>query len=179
MAGTVSKGDLLDLTRIFPGDKAQDLRLKSILFPGEAAVAQSVTTFIKVQRGFRGLPARIPDRITFFDIKIMSVIVIGNTVVPITGDAEKLCIFIEAVTAAGIRDQTEKAIRSQIIDPRKGCIRALNDIFHRSVVKKSIFHSENPPDYCTSVENDLEKEAENNQSLCIKKSSVLLITSRL
>ena len=118
MAGTVGKSDLLDLTGIFFGNKAQNLRLKFILFPGEAAVAKAVTAFIKVQGSLYRLPARIPHRIAFFDIKIMSVVVIGNTVVPVTGDTEKLSIFIEAIAAAGIRDQTEKAIGPQIIDPR-------------------------------------------------------------
>ena len=77
----------------------------------------------------------------------MAIVIIGNIVVPITGDTQKFCIFIKAVAAAGIGNKTEKAIGSQIIDPRQGSIRALNHIFHRSVIKKSIFHSENPPDY--------------------------------
>ena len=85
----------------------------------------------------------------------MAVVVIGNIIVPVAGDPKKLCILIEAIPAAGVRDQTEKAIGPQIIDPRQWSIRALNDIFHRSVIKKSILHSENPPDYYTNAENDL------------------------
>ena len=107
----------------------------------------------------------------------MAIVIIGNIVVPITGDTQKFCILIEAVAAAGIGNKTEKAIGSrilpcrgstiwepiafsagignktekaigsQIVDPRQGSIRALNHIFHRSVIKKSVFHSENPPDY--------------------------------
>ena len=155
MAGTVGKSDLLDLTGIFFGNKAQNLRLKFILFPGEAAVAKTMAAFVKIQRGFYRLPAGIPHRIPFLDIEIVTVVVIGNIVIPVTGNAKKLRIFIKAVPAAGIRDQTEKAIGPQIIDPRQWSIRALNDIFHRSVIKKSILHSENPPDYYTNAENDL------------------------
>ena len=118
MAGTVGKSDLLDLTGIFFGNKAQNLRLKFILFPGEAAVAKAVTAFIKVQGSLYRLPARIPDRISLFNIKIMAIVIIGNIVVPITGDTQKFCILIEAVAAAGIGNKTEKAIGSQIIDPR-------------------------------------------------------------
>src|SRR5699024_3252489 len=114
------QGNLLDLAGILCGNKAQHLGFKTVFLSSDAAVAKAVTALVKVQGSLYRLLARIPDRISLFNIKIMAIVIIGNIVVPITGDTQKLCIFIKAVAAAGIGNKTEKAIGSQIIDPRQG-----------------------------------------------------------
>ena len=99
---TVGQGNFLDLAGIFLGNKTQNLSLQAVLFSGETAVAQAVAALIEVQRGFYRLPAGVPYGISLLNIEIVSVVVIGNIIVPIAGHAEKLRIFIEAVAAAGI-----------------------------------------------------------------------------
>ena len=68
----------------------------------ENAVAHTVAAFISIQRGFGRLPAGIPYCIFVLNVEIMSIGVIRNIVVTVTGHAEKFGVFIEAITSASV-----------------------------------------------------------------------------
>ena len=58
---------------------------------------------IRIQIGLCRLPAGIPYRIAVFDIVIFAICVVWNIIVAVSCNAQKLGIFIKAVSAAGIR----------------------------------------------------------------------------
>lgn len=91
--------------------EGENLSLHLVQGSGEAAVAKAVPAFVGVQLCLGGLPARIPDACAVFDIKILSVIVIGYIVVTITGQAEKLGVLIEGITSAGIGIRVKKSLQ--------------------------------------------------------------------
>ena len=85
-------------------------------------------------------PAGIPYGIAFLDVIITSALVIWNIVITITGQTEKLCILIKAVSSAGIGNQREKSCASQIIDPWKWRLRCGDDVLPIWIIKKTKFH---------------------------------------
>ena len=95
---------------------------------------------IGVQRSLCRLPSRIPDRPFIGDVVILAIGIIGDIIVTITGDAEHLRVFIEAVTAACIGYDREKIITSKVIDPGKWRFRGSNHIFSCRVIKIAEFH---------------------------------------
>ena len=74
------------------------------------------------------------------DIVIFSVGIYRNIVVAVTGDAKKFGIFVEAVSATSVRNQGEKVLRSQIVDPWKRSIWGSDDIFLGVVIEITEFH---------------------------------------
>ena len=106
----------------------------------ETAVAKTVSALVFVQRCSGGHCARIPDHISFFYVIVFSIRICRKIIVAVTGKPEQLCIFIKAVTTAGIGDQAEKVLRSQIIDPWKRSVRGCDHILLFFVVKETEFH---------------------------------------
>ena len=74
---------------------------------------------IAVEISLGGLPPGIPDGISIFYIYVLSVSVVRNVVVAVTGDPEQPCIFIEGIASAGIGNQCEEVLVSEVIDPGK------------------------------------------------------------
>jgi hypothetical protein len=74
-----------------------------------------VSAFIALQRGLRRLPAGIPDRFTVADVVVASAGVDRNIVVAVAGQAAKLGILVEAVAAAGIRNQPEELLVPKVV----------------------------------------------------------------
>ena len=99
-----------------------------------------MTAFIGIKFRLRRLPSGIPDGIVVLNIEILPVVIIGNTVVAITCDTEKLCILIEGVTASGVGNQAEEVIAAEIVDPGKRRFRCGDDIFHGGIVKVTVVH---------------------------------------
>ena len=83
---------------------------------------------IGIQRRSGGLPGRVPDSTAFIDIEVMAVAVIRNIVVAVAGQAEKLCILIKTVAAAGIGDQGKEVFTAQVVDPwKRSCLLYTSD----------------------------------------------------
>ena len=59
----------------------------------------------------------------------------------VTGDAEQLGIFIEAIATAGIGNQCEKILGAKVVDPWQRGVWCGNDIFFIDVIKMSEIHS--------------------------------------
>ena len=100
-----------------------------------------MTALIGIQLGLGRLPCRVPDLISLFDIKILAIAVVRNVVVTIAGQAKKLCILIEGISAVCVGNQTEEILVSQIINPGKRCLRSCDDIFHGIIIKVTEFHN--------------------------------------
>ena len=62
-------------------------------------------TLISVQIGLGWHPSGIPDGIALFNIVVVSIAVERNIVITVSRQTKKLCIFIEAVAAAGVGNQ--------------------------------------------------------------------------
>ena len=107
----------------------------------EAAVSDAVTALIGIQFCFDRLPAGVPYGIFIFDVKIFPVAVPGNIVIAVTGQAEKFCILIEGISAAGVGNQSEEIPASQIINPGKGRFGRCNYIFLMRIVKTTELHN--------------------------------------
>lgn len=76
-----------------------------------------MSAFVGIQLRAGWHESRVPDGSVIIDIVIFSVGIVWNIVVAVTGNAEQLGIFVEAVTSAGVGDQAEKVLGSEIIDP--------------------------------------------------------------
>ena len=95
---------------------------------------------IAVQLRFRGLPAGVPDGIAVLDVVVASVLIERRIVITVTGQTQKFCVLVEAVSAAGIGNQRKEVLRSQIVDPRKRSLRACDDILFFRIIKMSKLH---------------------------------------
>ena len=74
------------------------------------------------------------------DVIIFAVGIYRNIVVTVACDAQKLGILIKAVASAGIGNQGEEILSSQIVDPWKRGVRGSDDIFFCLVIKLTEFH---------------------------------------
>ena len=135
----IGKRQLLDLRLHTQRHKMQHTRAYLILRTRDTRVVQTMTTFVTIQRSLARLPSRIPNRLSVFHVEITSDAVHRHAVVTITGNAAELSIFVEIITASGIRDQTEKVLVTQIVNPRKRSPRISDNILTMSVIKMSVF----------------------------------------
>lgn len=83
---------------------------------------------VGIERRLGRLPARVPDDIAVLDVVVASVLIERRIVITVTGQTQKFCVLVEAVSAAGIGNQRKEVLRSQIVDPRKRSLRACDDI---------------------------------------------------
>ena len=99
-----------------------------------------MAAFVEVKWRLGRHGAGVPDLFAVMDIIVFAIGVYGNIVITITGNAEKLCVFVETVASAGVGDQRKEIVRSKIVDPGKRSVRGGNDIFFGIIVKMSEFH---------------------------------------
>ena len=86
------------------------------------------------------LPSGVPDRVAVLNIEIVPVGILWRVVVAESGEPEKLGVFVEAVTASGVRYERKEFFASQIIDPGERSPWCGNDVFFIPVVKITVFH---------------------------------------
>ena len=65
----------------------------------------------------------------------MTVAVDRRVVIAITCEAEKLCVFIKSVSAAGIGNQCEEFFTAEIIDPGKRSFGSCDYIFFFLIIE--------------------------------------------
>ena len=140
LIGIVCKGKTVDLTRSIHRNECEQVSLYTVFGRTEAAVADAVAALIGIQLGLGWFPARIPDGIAIFDIVIFSISVVRDIVVAVTCDTKQLCIFVEAVSAAGIGYERKEIVASEVVDPRKRSPRGCDDVLAVGVIKISVFH---------------------------------------
>ena len=136
----VADDQAVDLTGIMDRNKGGKFRLDTVFQTGNDRISQTVPAGVGVQFCLRGLPARIPDRVSVFDVVIASAVIQRAVVVTVPGQAKKFGVFIERVSSGRVGDQAEKILRSQIIDPRERRARRGDDIFFPAVIKMSELH---------------------------------------
>ena len=139
-AGLVGDPEQHQLTGIVQGNHIQQACFNPVLLSGKAAVAHAVAAFIAVQLCLGGLPAGVPDIVSIFNIDVFAVGVIWLVIIAVTCDPQQACVLIEGITAAGIGDQAEKVLVSQIIDPGKRGPGCRDHIFTARVIKITEFH---------------------------------------
>ena len=57
---------------------------------------------VGIERRLGRLPARVPDGIAVLDVVVASVLIERRIVITVTGQTQKFCVLVEAVSAAGI-----------------------------------------------------------------------------
>ena len=110
----------------------------------ETAVAKSMAALINIKRSAGWHCTWIPYGISIFDIVVFSVGIYRDIIVAVTSDTEQLCIFIEAIAAAGVGNQCEEILGAKVIDPWQRGIWCCNNIFFIGVIKMSEIHSGSP-----------------------------------
>ena len=136
----IGKRQLIDLTVLANRYESGQLSLQSVLTTLKCRISHSMMALIRIEISLRWHPARIPDRISFFNIVVMSVAVIWNIVVTISRKTKQLRIFIEAVTSTGIGDQRKEILGAQIVDPWKRGLWRCDDVFFVCIIEISKFH---------------------------------------
>jgi len=81
----IGKCQLIDLTVLANRYESGQLSLQSVLTTLKCRISHSMMALIRIKIGLGWHPARIPDRISFFNIVVMSVAVSGNIVVTVSG----------------------------------------------------------------------------------------------
>ena len=74
-----------------------------------------MAALIAVKLCLSGHPARIPHLPVFVNIVVMSVGIQRNVIVAVSGEAQKLGIFIEAVPSSCVGNKGEKVLASQVM----------------------------------------------------------------
>ena len=139
-SGLVFQRQPVDLTGIAPGHKQLLSGRNAVFFALQDRVAQTVAAGVTVQFRLGRLPARVPDGIAVLDVVVASVLIERRIVITVTGQTQKFCVLVEAVSAAGIGNQRKEVLRSQIVDPRKRSLRACDDILFFRIIKMSKLH---------------------------------------
>ena len=143
----VGQYQTVDFTGSINRNKGKQICFQSVFGRNKTAVSHTMTAFIGIYRCFGWHGAGIPDGVTIFDIVILSVGINRQCIVTVTGDTQQFCIFIEAVSAAGIGNKGEETFCAQIVDPWEWCSRGGNDIFSGFIIKMTEFHNYKPPSY--------------------------------
>jgi hypothetical protein len=112
----------------------------TVFFANETGVAEAVVALIVVEIGLSGLPAGIPNGVSIFDIVIAATCVDWHVVVAVAGETPELGIFVEAVAASRVGDETEELLVAEIVNPRVRGLRVSDYIFPVGVIKISVFH---------------------------------------
>ena len=99
-----------------------------------------MAAFVGVEVSFSRLPGGIPDGIPVLDVEILSVAVIWNVVVAVTRQTKKSGVLIKGIPPAGVRYQAEKVLISEVVDPRKRCLRRCDHILSVLIIVMSEFH---------------------------------------
>ena len=112
----------------------------TIFLPLNHAVAEAVATGIAVQLRFRGLPAGVPDGIAVLDVNMEALLIDRAVVVAVAGQPAQPRVAIEAVAARRIRQECEKILAPQVVDPRQRRARACDQVFTPLIVKETKLH---------------------------------------
>ena len=112
----------------------------SVFGRNKAAVAKAMMALVGIERRLGRLPARVPDGIAVLDVVVASVLIERRIVITVTGQTQKFCVLVEAVSAAGVGNQRKEVLRSKIVDPRKRSLRACDDILFFRIIKMSKLH---------------------------------------
>ena len=144
LRGGILQSEKIDLTGSIYRYESKKLCTKPVLAALKMGVSHSVSALIGVQLCTGWHVSRVPDGSVIIDIVILSIGIIGNIVITVAGDAEKLGIFIEAVASAGIGDQAEKVLGTKIVDPWQRRAWSGDDVLAGFIVEMSEFPI-NPP----------------------------------
>ena len=128
----------------------------TIFLPLNHAVAEAVAAGIAVQLRFRGLPAGVPDGIAVFDVNMEALLIDRAVIVAVAGQPAQPRVAIEAVAARRIRQECEKILAPEVIDPRQRRARACDHILAPLIVKETKLHLRTPPspeDPCVPAES--------------------------
>jgi hypothetical protein len=96
--------------------------------------------FVGIKRCLGRLPAWIPDKSFIVDIIVLAVGIIRDVVIAVACDAEHLRILIEAVAAAGVGNDREEIVASEIIDPWKRRFGGRDDVLTGRIIEITVFH---------------------------------------
>ena len=128
----------------------------TIFLPLNHAVAEAVAAGIAVQLRFRGLPAGVPDGIAVFDVNMEALLIDRAVIVAVAGQPAQPRVAIEAVAARRIRQECEKILAPQVVDPRQRRARACDHVLAPLIVKETKLHLRTPPspeDPCVPAES--------------------------
>ncbi len=64
-----------------------------------------MTTLVTVKICLSGFPAWVPDSVSFFNVEVFAVDVVWHIIVAVARHAQKFCVFIKSITAAGVGNQ--------------------------------------------------------------------------
>ena len=65
---------------------------------------------VGIERRLGRLPARVPDGIAVLDVVVASVLIERRIVITVTGQTQKFCVLVEAVSATGIGNQRKDCL---------------------------------------------------------------------
>ena len=99
-----------------------------------------MAAFIGIHRRTGRHRAGVPYNAVVLNIVVFAIGIQGKAVIAVSGKAEQLCVFVEAVAATGVGNQRKEVSASQIVDPRKRSIRSGDHILFRRIVKITELH---------------------------------------
>jgi len=140
--GGVGQGHLVDLRVDVHGHEEQHRRAQAAARSRDARVAHAVARLERVEvllvRAVQGAPhvAAIVNR------EDPPAIVDRSVVVPVAREPTHLGVTVEAVAAAGVRDEPEELLGPQVIDPGVRRVRRLYDVLTGFVVEVAELHVE-------------------------------------
>lgn len=112
----------------------------------EHGVADAVAATVDVQRGLGGQERGRPSLggcavlVHAGDVVVAGAVVAGHVVVAIAGDAAQFGVLVEAVAAAGVRDQGEEVFVAQVVDPWQRGGRGLDHVLAGCIIEVSVSH---------------------------------------
>ena len=99
-------------------------------------------TLVGIKFPSNRLPGGRPKRSAFPipQVKITTVGILRDVVVPVTGESAKPCVPIKGVTTTRVGNQAKELFLPEVVNPREWRVRALDNILPRGVVKITKFH---------------------------------------
>ena len=138
--GGVGDRDLLDLGGLADGHEEQRLDRDAAALARDARVAEAVPRLEVVQVRLDRQPRRGPHVAAVVDVEVPAAGVRGDVVVAVPREAAHLGVAVERVAAGLVRDEREELLGPQVVDPRIGRVRRLDDVLACLVVKLAVPH---------------------------------------
>jgi len=130
--------ELLYLSPLLQGHKEEYRGLDTVLTTCDTGVAHAMTALVEVEWRLARFPTWIPHGIAILDVEITPAVVHRHVVVAIAGDTAELGILVEAVATSGVRDEGEKILVAQIVDPGPRSLRVCDDILAVLIVEMTV-----------------------------------------
>ena len=136
----VGERDAVDLGVRPERDEVEDLGLEALPPAGDLRVREADAALVEVELALHRRPAGRPVVAAVVDVVVAAADVGRDVVVAVARQPPQPGVAVEAVAAAGVRDEAEELLGAEVVDPGVGRPRRLDDVLAGGIVEVAEAH---------------------------------------